>query len=212
MIFLIDLMHGGNVRFMRVAIILGLAAGIPLMASQRPPAREPVPLLNDPAITEIQKMAREKSPYDFTGLAEYDHGSMKVLVFSNRAEIAYKTAVNPRYAPSPEDRLDTVQIRCGDPDLMKLLGCQSVRVTLPDKTEIRPVSYDEEPKTYEDSSGVRWTSHEIRVIYSARDLSDGFVVDYVYADGIQDTLTVSPETARDSLLLKIDNSPARPIV
>ena len=203
---------------MRRSLILGigLVAGMIFAAitaaSQQVPPPRPFPRLSDRAVSAIQNLARGKRFYDFVGLSEYDHGSLKLLVTSNRANIAYKTAKgaesNHRYTPLAEERLDTVNIECGDSDLRKIFECSSVRVIRRGKSEIHPLSYSSKPMDYFNASGNHWTVHEVWAVFSARELSDGFIVEYTSYDGIEWTFEVSPEDAREKLLLKLEEEPA----
>lgn len=192
-----------------------LTVRVCLTASPQAPSGQPIPQLSDRAISAIQDVAKSNSFYDFAGLPDYDHERRKLFVTSNRATIAYKTALavlnNARYTPAPSERLDVVHIECGDSDLRHLFECSRVRVTRPDKTEIRPLAYSSEPRAYSNSSGDRWTVREVSTAYSVEDLSDGFLVEYVSADGVEWTFEVSPDEARERLLLKLANDAPVPI-
>ena len=193
---------------------MGLVAGmifeadtVSLTAPQQAPPPQPIVRLSDRAVSAIQNLAKNKRFYDFVGLSEYDHGRLKLLVTSNRAIIAYETAraaeSDRSYTPESLERLDTVNIECGDSDLRAIFECSRVRVMRRDKSEIQPASYFDRPNDYRNASGARWTVHEVQAVFAARELSDGFVIEYASDDGIEWTFEVSPEDAREKLLLKL---------
>ena len=199
-------------RIIRIGLVAGMIFAAITAASQQAPPPRPIPRLSDRVVSAIQNLAKDKRFYDFVGLSEYDHGRLKLLVTSNRANIAYETAraaeSNQRYTPLAEERLDTVNIECGDSDLRKIFECSRVRVMQRDKSEIRPLSYSSKPKEYINASGKHWTVHEVWAAFSARELSDGFIIEYASYDGIEWTFEVSPEDARERLLLKLEEAPA----
>jgi hypothetical protein len=183
-----------------------------MAASQQPPPQRPMPRLSDRVVSAIQNLAKDKRFYDFVGLSEYDHGALKLFVTSNRAKIAYETAKaaesNQRYTPLGEERLDTVNIECGDFNLQETFECSRVRVMRRDKSEIQPLSYSSKPMDYINASGNHWTVHEVWAAFSARELDDGFIIEYVSYDGVESTFEVSPEDAREKLLLKVEEEPS----
>jgi hypothetical protein len=192
------------------------AVTMSLIASQQASPPRPIPRLSAPAVSAIQNLAKNKRFYDFVGLSEYDHGRLKLLVTSNRAIIAYKTAAaaerNRSYTPPAQERLDTVNIECGDSDLLEIFECSRVRVMGPDKSEIQPLMYSSRPTDHTNTSGDRWTVHEVRAVYSVEELSDGFLVEYASYDGTEWTFEVSPDDAQEKLLLKLAEEPVRPAI
>lgn len=214
-----DIDHMRCMRIFGTSLAAGtmlLTATVCLTASLQSPSGRPIPLLSDTAISAIQDVAKRNSFYDFAGLADYAHGARKLYVTSNRATIAYKTALaalkNAQYNRPPSERQDAVHVECGDPDLRDAFECSRVRVLRLDRTEIRPLSYAAEPHGYTNSSGDRWTVREVYATYLAEDMSDGFLVEYLSVDGVEGRFEVSPADARDRLLLKLANEAPRPVI
>jgi len=199
-------------RIIGIGLVAGMIFAAIAAASLRPPSPRPIPRMSDRLVSAVQALAKDKRFYDFVGLSDYDHASLKLLVTSNRANIGYETARaaenNERYTPLAEERLDTVNIECGDSRLQKMFECSIVRVMRRDRSEIQPLSYSAKPIDYVSASGKHWVVHEVWAIFSPRELSDGFVVEYTSYDGVESTFEVSPEDAREQLLLKLEEDPA----
>jgi hypothetical protein len=199
-------------RIIGIGLVAGMTFAAIAVGSLRPQYPRPIPRMSDRFVSAIQALAKNKRFYDFLGLSDYDHASLKLLVTSNRANIGYETARaaenNERYTPPAEERLDTVNIECGDSRLQKIYECSVVRVKRRDGSEVQPLSYSARPRDYVAASGERWVVHEVWAAFSPRELSDGFVVEYTSYDGVDSTFEVSPEDARERLLLKLEEDPA----
>jgi hypothetical protein len=190
------------------AVLLALTGGIS--------AQSRVPRLTDSAVAAIQNVAKTRSRFDFGGLSEYDHGTQKILVTSNRATIAFRSAQaalgQRRYSPTPQERIDTVLVQCGDPDPHEFFECARVRVMRSDKTQIQPLSYSAGPMEYQSPGGETWAAYEVFALYAASDLSDGFLVNYLARDGSEFNFEVSAKDAEEKLLLKIPNEEMSPVI
>jgi hypothetical protein len=194
----------------------GLLIALSLIVNLQDPLTPRLPRLSDSGVAAIQNAAKGRTMFDFVGLTDFDHGTLKLHVTSNRAVIAFNTgraaAANARYTPLPEERLDTVRVQCGDADLNELFLCARVRVIRPDKTEVQPLSYSALPAEHENTRGVVWTSHEVHAAYAVSQLTDGFTVVYTATDGAEWTFDVSAQDAGEKLLLKVAADIQQPVI
>lgn len=160
----------------------------------------------EPGAVREQPQRNEIST-DFLGISEYGDDRQRLYVASGRSLIAYNTAkateTGGSYRPPADLRRDIVSIDCGDSDLGELFECARVRVTPLDKRPVKPISYKAGPAAYKNALGARWTVREVMAVFSAKDLADGFVVEYSDFNGTDWTLNVSPEDAAEKLLLKV---------
>src|SRR5207247_532575 len=159
-----------------------------------------MPPLTDRVVSEIQDFAKRTSiTVPLLGQGK------RIFVTSARGQIAYKTpkeGTNARYTPPPEFRSDIVVINCGNAEFGEIFECSRVRVRLPNKREIKPLSYLAQPNTYHNGFGAQWTVRTVLVKYSAPELRDGFSIEYASFDGTEWTFEVSAKQAEEILLLK----------
>ena len=198
-------------RWVQMSVLVLTIAPI-AAAQQRQSAKAPTTpaaptlRLTDRHVAAIQSLTKGKPAYDFLGLSHSSGGTQRLHVISNRAEIAWKTAKaadsNGRYTPPLNERVDVVVISCGDSDLADIFECSRVRVTRPDKVEVKPLSYSAGPNVYKNGLGGTWTVREVFATYPVLPLAGGFIVDYASFDGTQWTFEISRGDAEQKLLLK----------
>jgi hypothetical protein len=185
------------------------------IAASQAPSNSTYPLLSDSTIAAIQEIARRESYDDFAGLADYDHGTRRLYLNSNRAAIAFETGEaeqnGVRYSVPPAQRRDMVQIECGDSNLPTMFGCARVRVTRANGSEAQPLYYSSAPRQFSNRSGETWTVLMVAATYAVDDLRDGFLVEYGSAEGLEWSFEVSATAAEERLLLKLVNELPKPV-
>jgi hypothetical protein len=165
-----------------------------------------VPRLTERHIAAIQESIKGKPSYDFLGLHQSIGAAQRLHVTSNRVLIALRTAEaaggDGTYTPPSDARGDTVLVACGAAEVGSIFECTRVRVTRPDKVEVKPLSYSAGPNVYTNALGAHWTVREVSATYPAVQLAHGFVVHYASLDRTEWSFEVSREDAEEKLMLK----------
>lgn len=198
-----------------LAAVLASTAVVSAQGVKSAPAKSSgrsVPRISDVLLERIQEAARAGSTYAFLGLSEFEDGSLRLSVRSNRSLIAFNTAKatesGGRYRPSADLRQDLVLVHCGDSDLGDKFDCTSVTVKRLDGRRVPPLSYTAGRNAYRNAMGATWTVREVGATYLPRDLVNGFTVDYADDGGNEWTMTVTAADFAEKLMMFDDASPA----
>jgi hypothetical protein len=162
-----------------------------------------IPRIGDDLLALVRDKANQLGSFIFGGIVD----SQRLHVISGRAFIAFKLAQaresGGRYNPPESVRTDSVTVSCGNSELGDIFNCSSVSVKNAAGTRVKPVRYSAGSNAYSNALRAKWNVREVNAVYLATSLKDGFSVDYAAPDGSEWTYEVTPEVARDALLLDL---------
>ena len=199
-----------------LVVALALAGTCADVAAQAvPPTARPVrvaPRLSAATVKEIASLPSNTR----LGLIKLVQDSVAIYVSSNRLLIANASARARNndgvYTPPADMRTDMVIASCGDEEFGEQLDCSSLSVSTLDGKRVTPFGYSSAPQVYRNRLGATWTVRKVLATFTASQLKNGFVVTAKEPDGTEWALSVSPDEAESTLLLRIGDPPPGPLV